>query len=131
MLWINIKLSPTIKGFVLYYTSSHKAATTKSKTLDFRSNCCASLMFTVFPGYICVYTSVHLVVSLEWGIHGLCILLGSFGLTCESVTSYFVFSMQALNDTLKVLPLARCKTFLTWCTCISVILNQCCNGKQI
>ena len=31
-------------------------------------------------------TCIHLVVSLEWGIHGLCILMNSFDLRCENVT---------------------------------------------
>jgi len=41
---------------------------------------------TTFPGYISMYTCVHLDVSLWWGIHGLCILWNSFDLRCESVT---------------------------------------------
>ena len=44
------------------------------------------MLCTIFPGYIWMYTSVHLVVSLEWGIHDLCILCGSFDLQCKSVT---------------------------------------------
>ena len=60
--WIK---TPTIVRFRLYYPSSNH----QSKTWDLdQSVCGACLMFTTFPCYIWMYTSVHLVVSLEWGI---------------------------------------------------------------
>ena len=35
-----------------------------------------------------MYTGTHLVASVEWGIHGLRILMNSFDLRCQKVTYY-------------------------------------------
>ena len=43
-----------------------------------------------FPVLHLNYTSVHLVVSLEWGIHDWCVLIISYNLRCENVTFIYV-----------------------------------------
>ena len=44
------------------------------KDFGLGSKYCACLMCTTFLNYIWMHTGVHVVVSLEWGIHDLCIL---------------------------------------------------------
>ena len=62
--------------------------------LDLDQSVVLVLMCTTFLCYIRVYTGVHLVVSLEWGIHGLCILMNSFDLRCEDVTYILMWHLK-------------------------------------
>ena len=57
--------------FRLYYIKSQVEVRTISKELGLGSKCCACLMCTTFLYNIWMYTGMHLVLSLEWGIHGL------------------------------------------------------------
>ena len=59
---------------VYYVTLSglqKESSSSYDQTKGFRlgSKCCACLICTAFPCYILMYTGVHLVASLEWGIH--------------------------------------------------------------
>ena len=59
-----------------------------------------------------MYTSVHLVVSLEWGIHGLSILMNSFDLRCKDViwSLYTIF----LWDFVLLSGIFSCNQFIWW-----------------
>ena len=86
---INVTRFITVKTarFRLYYITReprHSSVTATTKFKGFRLWLLKCLMCITFPYYIWMYTGVHLVISLEWGIHDLCILMG-FDLRCESI----------------------------------------------
>ena len=82
--WLQTKPHNSKVCALLYKESS--SSYDQIKDFGLGSKCCACLMYTTFLCYSWLYTSVCLVVSLEWGIQGLYIIMVSFDLRCENNT---------------------------------------------
>ena len=78
-------------------------------------------MCTTFLCYTWMYTSVQLVVSLEWDIHDLCVLMVSHNLRCESITFIYVhMHIMRLQSGFHVYgcPIYSNTLTLSWISCI-------------